>query len=162
MGVPYYLVPGEGKESGESVADDRRSQMPDMHRLRHVGACVVDQDGAGRLPELVAELVVCRGPIRPFGERFGGQAQIDETGPGNVRKLDFVQLGQSLGDFGRDLTRRSSCDLGSRHRSVALELGELGSLRGEYLAESGRQAQVFEDLPDNMAQVALDGHCWRG
>ncbi len=132
--------------------------MTDVHRLGHVRPRIVHQDLDRLGRTLVAQMTVLGCLIGPMSQGIVCDVDVDEAGPCDVGGCDLgMGCNGACHVFG-DLPRRSPCLLGRGHRTVALELGQLGPLGGHDLAQLGTQAEVGEGLPGQLREMRLQRH----
>ncbi len=136
MVVGNHAVAQRAVDAVERVADDRGTDVADVHGLGHVRAGVIDHHRPAAAEVRDAE--VRRGGERRelFGEPGGGDGQVDEARPrhGGGREHGRQRQGAERG-FG-DLTRGLAQHLGQRHGVVTLEIAEPRVCRGLH-AEGG-------------------------
>jgi len=111
----------------ERIADDRRTQVPDMHLLGDIDAAHVDRDGVRVCGRRDAEVALVHGDQRGR-ERLGTQADIDEARTGNIDRLCNGIDVECIDDFLGEVARFSAEPLRKPHRRVGLEVAELGIL----------------------------------
>ncbi len=123
------LVPQETQQSGERIAEDGAPQMADVHRLGDVGGAEVDDErlrpGYGRDAEAVA---ACH-PLDLGGQPVFPQAQVDEPGACDLRRLEHAGEVQFSHDLLSDFGRFAAQYLGQRHRTVGLVVAVAWILR---------------------------------
>ena len=133
-------MPAIGAEQPlQRIADHRRAQMPDMHRLCDVRSAEIDDRGLalprfGRTQPLI--LRHCAGTFR---QRGIGHIEIDEARP---RDLDFGKdrIGlQTQCNLFRNRPRIHLRGARSLHRAVALELRHVRTIGFLDLAEAFRK-----------------------
>jgi len=112
------------EDSGQRVADDRRTQVADVHLLGDVGRGVVD-DHDLRILRRYAEPRVAREYAGRLTKPLRPQHQIDEPRPADLRRpadrIDVERGHQVPGD----LARRPAEPPGQRESHVGLEVGVL-------------------------------------
>ena len=111
--------------AGQGIAHHGGAQVPHVHLFGHVGGGVVQHHGAGGLLGCAQAGVLRQlGGLR--GDPVGAQADVQEAGAGDLQRLGHVVQLHGLHDLGGDVARLLAQSLGQAHRSVALEVGELG------------------------------------
>ena len=126
--VSVDVVADESEEPLQALPDDRSPEMANMHRLRHVGAAVVDQDLQARVGLVDPEAIVVGHGLGVFGEQPVGHRDVDEPGSGDVELGKRRSIVQGRDDVGGDLAWVAAGLLGGTEGTVALELGELRPL----------------------------------
>ena len=99
VGIPDDVVPCEVEKAGEGVADDGRAEMTDVHRLRHIGAGIVDDHCRWFGGHGEAEVIVGCCGSRPRGKRPVRQSEIDEARTGNINRLELFVSGDPVDDI---------------------------------------------------------------
>jgi len=158
VGVADHLVPGEGEQTGQRVADDGRSEMPDMHRLGDVGPGVVDHHVLRSRNDRESQLIITGGKPGPARQGNIRHSEVDEPRWGHLGPGDLVLGVEECDHLARDLSWEPSRDLGRAHRPVALELGQFGPLRGHHLAHLGREPQFREGRTGNFGEMGDQRH----
>ncbi len=128
----------------ERVADDGRANVADVHRLGHVGGRVVDHVRPRLFGRLDAQPIAVQRRADGAGEPLGFDAQVDEAGPGDLRRLAEVVDVELRHDFGRHIARRSAQALAQRHGEVGLVVAEFRILAGPH---HGQQLGRIIDQP---------------
>ena len=117
------------KESLQGVADHRGTQMSNMHRLGHIRATEIDDDGLALARFRRAKTRVLRHRDHARGGGIIGHVEIDETRPGDLHlgedRISLQPRRDLFGDRARILLGR----FGRRQRAVALELREIRTIR---------------------------------
>ena len=129
MHVAERAVADEQEQPPQRIADDRRPEMADMHRLGDVGSAIVEDHGLRRL-RLDAEPLVFRQAIEVRGEEFIGQREVHEPRPGerHVPQFAGVLRQQSPANSFRDLPGIAFERLRHGERAIGLELPEIGPI----------------------------------
>ena len=86
------LVAEEPRDAAERVADDRRADVADVHRLGHVRRGEIDDHGFARADGGDAELFVAQQGGGAGGVGGGQDAEIDEARAGDVGGGEAVEL----------------------------------------------------------------------
>ena len=122
--VGDHAEPEEPVQPVERVADDRGPDVPDVHRLGHVGTGVIQDHGfpAARLGR--PEAGIARELLQPAGHPVRVQEKVHEPGAGDLGLLHGFRPrggGQDGGDFAGWFFQR----LGQGHGGIALVVAEL-------------------------------------
>jgi hypothetical protein len=122
-------VAEETPDARERVAEDRRADVADVHRLCDIRRREVHDEPA-RCDEWRAEPIIRgeRGKVR--ADRGGLQAEIDEPCACDLRRLAQVVHLQLRDDLGRELARVCAAGLRELHGHVRLVVAEARVLRG--------------------------------
>ena len=121
-------------DSLDALADDGRAQMADVKGLGHIGAAVVDDNGAGLSLRLQAEAVASGHPIQVGGDIIRGQLQIQEAGLDGVHGGKGRAAAQLFGHGLGNLDRGPVGGLGGGHGAVALIFSEVGPVGDGHFA----------------------------
>ena len=107
---------------GQGIADDGGPQVADVHLLSDVRGRVVDDDP---LLDLVDRRLGGRAFRQLSGEEVGGEAQVDESGSGDLRGLADVGELEVVDDGCGDVAGLRPHLLGQGQGEVGLEVREL-------------------------------------
>ena len=121
--LPRDRVTDEGQRPHQRVADDRRTQMTDVHLLGDVRRRVVDDDALWRRRESNTETAVARlrGELR--GDELVSQGQVDETRTGDLDVAAHAVEIDTVDDRLSDVTGVAAKALGQRQHAVGLVVG---------------------------------------
>ena len=126
MHVAERAVARRTEQPPQRIADDRRAQVADMHRLGDVGTAIVEDHGLCRL-RLDAEPLVFRQAIEVRGEEFIGQRKVHEPRPRQryVAQFAGVLRQQLPANLFRDFPGIAFERLRHGERAIGLELPEV-------------------------------------
>ena len=154
-------VVAEGAEdAAEGVADDGAAEVADVHRLGDVGTREVDNVPARRCRRFDAQFLIKGGRVDGGFQPVGAEAEIDEPGTGDLRRIaevgDAQIVDDLLGEFawvGADLLRE-------RHGAIGLVVAEFRVLRGaDHHREGGRIVGEFgQSCGEPAAEFSKDVH----
>ena len=127
MVVADDLVAQGREDPGQAVADDRRADVPHVHRLGDVGRREVDDDRsrlrgrheAGTGTEQIAQAVRDPGVV---------QADVEEAGAGDLGRAGERLQVDGVGDLAARSRGLLQC-LGQGHAAVGLVVAELRVIR---------------------------------
>ncbi len=100
------LMAQEFKRAVQTVADDRATNVADVHGLGHVGGAVIDNERARLLHERHADAGISNRRGRLLGNTLVAQAQVDESWPSDFRWLAKIVNLQARDNFPGHLPRR--------------------------------------------------------
>ncbi len=152
MGVADSFVAAQPIDPFDGLADDRRPQVADVHLLGDVGTAIVDQHAARRRHRRETGALVGRQVVGATSQDVGPHREVDEPRAGDVHTGD--------GRVSRESGRHSRGDLagvalrlfGRGQRSIALEVGEVGTVGGRDPTHFRGQPEAREGGPDRFAQ----------
>ena len=157
--APDGVAP-ETEQALQALADDRRAQVADVHRLGDIGAAVVDDDLA-RLGHGRSAGHRAGGHFgRAFGQRPVRHADIDEARPGDLDRGDLGAVLQMGCDLGRQIARIGPGLFGGGQGAVGLEIGEVGPVRRRDARKIDGQAFGGEGGLDRFAKPGLQVAHW--
>ena len=146
------FVAEETGDAHEAVAEDRATDMADMHRLRDIGRAEINEDFLGLGSGGDAEAGVGGEGGNGGGDEGILQAEVNEPSAGNLGGGGEAGDIELLEDVGGELARVGFFLLGQNHRGVRLIVAEAGVgglgdfaaggvefTGGERVAESGRE-----------------------
>ena len=87
MVVANDFVAEELGDARKCITQDGAADVTDMHRLGYVGRSKIDHDPTWRCCFGDAEAFILQKLAPLFRDRFSTQSKIDESGPGNCRRL---------------------------------------------------------------------------
>lgn len=137
MDVAGDMIAAGTEQSLQAVADDRRAQMPDMHRLGDIRTAKIDDDPAGRWAREKAGLRVSGQRFHPRIERARSDNQVQEAGASDLDLRGADRIDRLIGrnDALGDLARRLPHRFGRRHAIITLKIGKVRTIRGADRAE---------------------------
>ena len=119
-------MPERREQPREALADHRRADVTDVHRLGDVRRRVVDDDGLGlgrRFdPEPIVPGEVADGP----GDPVLSESDVQEPGPRDFRSVGHRAEIDPTADLGRELAGIAAEPLARGHAAVRLVIAELG------------------------------------
>ena len=142
--VADRIMAGELQHAAQGVADDRRADVPDVHRLGDVRGGIIDDEPPRPRRRGDAQAPVAQRRGQPLDEPAVANPQVDEPGAGNLRRSAEVGDVQALEQFGGDLARGPAKPLAQRHRQIRLVVAELRVLAAaNHLQQVVRGAAVL-------------------
>src|SRR5262249_42163572 len=118
-----HRVAGCGQEVRQRIAEDSPAAMSDMQGARRVCRDVLDIDLFAAAESAAAISVAERDDrakdVQPVG---GPEPQVDEAGPGDLRRVNVGVARQRRGNPGSQLTRPQAERFGQKHRPVGGEV----------------------------------------
>ena len=124
------LVAQQPQRARQTIAQDGRADVADVHGLGHVGRAEIHDHGPRLRGRLEEEVFAARGGLQGLGQRGRLEPEIKEAGAGNLHRLASI-ADVKLGDHvGGQLARVQLPGLGQRHEGVGLVIAELGVRAG--------------------------------
>ena len=147
-------VAEQPQRARQAIAENRRADMPDVHRLGHVRRTEINHHGS-RLRGLVKKQVfAARGGLERLRERGMLQPEIQEARAGDFNLLaDFSNI-QSCQNIGCELTRIQLSRLGQRHQRITLVIAKFRV--GTRTDENRREVRLRQNGADGMLQTEFD------
>ena len=126
----------------QRIADHGRTQVADVHLLRHVGGRVVEDHRLGRARHGGAQPLIGHHAAQLAREKRRLELEVDEPGPRHGHLGQNVVGGEPRDQLGRHLPRVAFQPPGQSHRHVRLVVGVNGAVDGRLgpgrlLAKSG-------------------------
>ena len=128
MDVSVDIVTHQAEQALQALTDDGSPQMPDVHRLGHVGAAVVDEHLQRRIGSPNPKLFVIIHGLGVVGENLVGHGDVDKPGPGDVEGSEQRVVVDRTDHLGGECSRIPSRLLRCPQGTVALVLRQLGTL----------------------------------
>jgi hypothetical protein len=159
MDVTDHIPLIGAEEPLQTIADDGRAQMTDMHGFGDIRSAEIDEESLAPARFRRTEPHVLRERNATLRQRRVAQIEIDEARPCD---LDLGE--QRVGPEARDdlLGYRARIGLGlfrRRERAIALELREVWTIGTRDLAERLRESFRRERTADERAQLGAErGH----
>src|ERR1700686_645299 len=88
--VGDHVVSEESGDPRQSVPENRRSDMPDMHGLRNIRRAEVDDDGFRLSRPFHTQVLIQSNFVDTMSDKFRRKSEINETGPGDFRRRPDV------------------------------------------------------------------------
>ena len=129
------LVTEKARNAAKRVANDRRADVADMHRLGDIRCGEIHDHRAARTHVRSTQVIITQQGLGSCGEGFGQNAKIDESRPGDVGggKIRKIKVAD---DFLSQGTRVFSALLGEHHRGVALIVAKAQIRCGRHAANN--------------------------
>ncbi len=119
------LVAERSENPGQALADDRRADVADVHRLGDVRRREVDDDGVGRFGRFHAQAIVTQQVAQRRGDPAVIEPDVEEPGPGDLGGAGHRREVDRAGDLGGQLARVRLAGLRDGHAAVGLVVAEL-------------------------------------
>ena len=154
------LMAEEAERAAQGVADHRRADMADVHRLGHVGGGIVDDVGPRLRGRRDAQpRIVHRGRQLPH-EPVVFQPQVDETRAGHFRRLAQIGHVEPGNDLGGQFPRLLAQLLAQGHGEVRLVVAEAGVLARRIISSHGSGRSVKRPGPGEIAIEDGEAEAW--
>jgi hypothetical protein len=124
--LPDHVRAGVPEQPSQRVADDRRSQMPDVQLLSDVRTGVFDDDTLAGKSCGDAEMGGGLAPSDLRPDRRFREGQVDEAGSGHLGAANHVIVNDGGGDRGGQFAWRGPSLSGRRQGAVRLKIGAVG------------------------------------
>ena len=124
--VRDHPVTEQSKDPRQRIAQDRGSDMADMHGLGHVRRTEIDHDRARLFRRHKEPMIAPRGRLQHVGNGVGFKPEVEKTGARHRRRfarLRHVEVAQKIR---RQLPRVEFAGFGQRHHGVDLVIAETG------------------------------------
>jgi hypothetical protein len=123
----------KAEDTFDALTNDRRTEMANVQFLGNVRPAVVDDDLPGGGP-IGPERLIERTDVP--GQVLIGQGDVDETRSREFELLESGSVGKRIDYRLSNLARVLACPLRCSHRTVALELGKVGTGGNHNVPES--------------------------
>jgi len=123
--VRHHTMTEQAQGAGETVTENGRADMADVHRLGHVRRAEIHDHHARLRRLLKKQMFAAHRRFERLREGRGLQPEIEEARPGNLHLFTPLAHVEIRDHLGRELARVHLPLLGQRHQRVGLVIAEL-------------------------------------
>ena len=137
MIVRHHPVSQQPGNPRQRIAQNRRANVPDVHRLGRVGRTKINDDGAGPLRFLHQRQVAARQAAQRLGDGRDFEPEIQKARPGDFHRLAPLAHVQTGGHIRGQLARIELARLGQSHERIGLIIAETRLRAGAHQHPAG-------------------------